>query len=175
MLSLLLVGLLLSSLFLLSLLLVGLLLVGLLLSLLLLSLLLVGLLLSSLFMFGLLLVRLNLAVGWRVIRPSSLFRCNGSAVVQVSRFWSGRDRRLAVVHRSTELLIGAGSLDMSRLGSYRRTCLSRIAASSRAVGRAVVPPLPPLKLAPRGAGLLITVVLYTLWILVTFTLLTERL
>ncbi len=114
--SLLLVGLLLPSLLLLGLLLVGLLLS----SLLLLSLLLVGLLLSSLFLFGLLLVRLSLAVGWRVIRPSSLFRCNGSTVVQVSRFWSSRDRRLAVVHRSTELLIGAGSLDMLRLGSYRR-------------------------------------------------------
>ncbi len=94
-----LLGLLLSSLFLFGLLLVSLLLSGLFL---------LRLLLSGLFLFGLLLVRLSLrsgAIGRWVIGPSSLFRCYGSAVMQIAWLRGSRDRRLAVVCGSPELLV----------------------------------------------------------------------
>jgi hypothetical protein len=58
------------------------------------------------------------------------------------------------------------------MATWRCCC----AATSAEVGRAIVPPLPPLKLTRVFVVFwLTTVVLYTLWITVVFTLVTERL
>src|SRR5579863_744627 len=59
----------------------------------------------------------------RFIRRSRFFGRYGGVVAKCSRLRSGRDSRLAMIHRSPLLWVGAGSLRMLSLLCYRRDML----------------------------------------------------